>query len=91
MPPLWAPGPLAGQVGEVLSLAEGARVLPSFSLGRGRPLQGWGWATPISETLELRMPLPPTPGGPGLLQEEKGLGWGNVEPVSLRRPVPTPA
>lgn len=57
MPPFWAPGPVAVQVGEVQSLVEGARALPSFSGGRGgveRQAPGvGGWATPISECLEL--------------------------------------
>lgn len=70
------PGPLAGQFGEVLSLAQSPRGLPLISLGRGS-------ATPLSEDPELTWTAPTShPGGPRLLQEEKGLDWGSTELVS---------
>lgn len=55
MPPFWAPGPVAVQVGEVQSLVEGARALPSFSGGRGGGGEAgpWGWGLGYSN---LRVP-----------------------------------
>lgn len=92
-PPLWQVGaisgpcsplgPLAlGQAGEVLGPGrEGARVLTSDFPGEGEgPFWSWG-AGPSN-----LKPLPPTPWGPGLLQERKGPSV----PVSISS-VPTPA
>lgn len=77
LPPSGILGPLAGQVREVLGLAEGARILPLISLGRGRSLRSWKgrWVPPTSEQPELSWNTR-TPGGPGLLQG--GKGWAGA-------------